>query len=86
MYLQLSYVTKGSLKPGRYSGYFKIYDCLDHFLVPNSEFQYFWGFQRMNILGCGENLDSFGGHHKTGLFWGSFLYILGLFLKVNLQN
>ena len=26
------------------------------------------------------------GHFNIGLFWGSFLYILGLFLKVKVQN
>ena len=27
----------------------------------------------------------FAVHHKSGLFWGSFLYILGLFLIVKVQ-
>ena len=27
-----------------------------------------------------------GGGQKTGLFWGSFLYVLGRFLKVKVQN
>ena len=31
-------------------------------------------------------MDIFGGHHRTGVFLGSFLYILGLFLKVKVKN
>ena len=38
----------------------------------------FWGIMKLWIF--------FGCHHKTELLLGSFLYILGLFLKVTVQN
>ena len=40
--------------------------------------EYFWGMNKLWIF--------FGGHHETGLFWRSFLFILGFFLKVKVQN
>ena len=48
-------------------------------------FNTFWGFheKKMNLfLGGGgyeEIVDIFWGQLQIGLFWGSFLYILGLF-------
>ena len=51
--------------------------------VQNSEFQYFWGFsEKLIFLGGMKILWIFlGGHHKIGLVWGSFLCILGSFLR-----
>ena len=40
----------------------------------------------MNSLGVCRNCGYLRGHYKTGLFCGSYLYILGLFLKANVQN
>ena len=36
--------------------------------------------------GYDETVEIFRGHRKTGLFWQLFLNILGLFLKVKIQN
>ena len=50
-------------------------------------FNIFGVFRKMNIFGGMIKLWIFlGGHHKTGLFLGSFIYILGPFLKVKVQN
>ena len=38
----------------------------------------FWGYE--------DFADIFGGHHKIGLVWVSFLCILGSFFKVKVQN
>ena len=41
----------------------------------------------MNILGVMRFfVDIFGGHHKIGLYFGSFLCILGYFLKFEVDN
>ena len=58
------------------------------FGVQNSEFQYFFWFSEKWIFFWGMKIlwIFFGGHHKIGLVWGSFLCILGSFLKVNVQN
>ena len=51
--------------------------------VPNFEFQYFWGFQKNEyFLGYEDYVDILWGHHKIRLYLGSFLCILGSFLKV----
>ena len=43
-----------------------------------SENECFGGYDEIVVI-CGAS-------HKTGLFGGSFLYILGLFLNVRVQN
>ena len=54
-------------------------------------FNSFWGFheKKINLIllggGYGEIVDIFWGQLQIGLFWGSFLYILGLF-KTKVQN
>ena len=55
-------------------------------------FNTFWGFheKKINLFfigggGYGEIVDIFWGQLQIGLFWGSFLYILGLF-KTKVQN
>ena len=47
-------------------------------------FNIFGGFQKNEyFLGCEDFVDIFfGGHHKIGLVWGSFLCNLGSFFKV----
>ena len=43
--------------------------------------------RKMNIFGSMKIMwIFFGGNHKIGLVWGSFLSILGSFLKVKVQN
>ena len=56
--------------------------------VKNSEFQYFLGFSEKLIFLGGMKIlwIFFGGHHKIGLVFGSFLCILGSFFKVKVQN
>ena len=50
-------------------------------------FNIFGVFRKMNIFwGMIKIWIFFGGNHKTGLFLGSFIYILGPFLKVKVQN
>ena len=49
----------------------------------------FYGiFIKMNIFGSMMQswTDTFWGHHTTVPFWGSFQYILGLFLEAKVQN
>ena len=54
-------------------------------------FNSFWGFheKKINLFywvgGYGEIVDIFWGQLQIGLFWGSFMYILGLF-KTKVQN
>ena len=49
-------------------------------------FNIFGGFQKNEyFLGYEDFLDIFWGPHKIGLYLGSFLCILGFFLKVNVQ-
>ena len=38
----------------------------------------FWGYE--------DYVDIFGGHHRFGLYLGSFLCILGYFLKVKVKT
>ena len=40
--------------------------------------EYFWGYE--------DFLEILGGHHKLDYIYGSFLCILGSFLKVKVQN
>ena len=56
------------------------------FGIQNFEFQYFWGvFRKMNIfLGYEDFADIFST--KLNYIKGSFLCILGSFLKVNVKN
>ena len=51
-------------------------------------FNIFWGFQKNEyFLGVWRFCRYFfGGHHKNGLVWGSFLCNLGSFFKVKVQN
>ena len=51
----------------------------DHFLGFRNLAFFFWFSEKYFV-------DIFLGHHKTGLVFGSFLCILGTFLKVNVQN
>ena len=39
-----------------------------------------------NSFGYEDFVDIFWGHHKIGLYLGSFICILGSFLKVKEQN
>ena len=69
---------------GGYSEIFHTYVGSGYFLgFKILNFNIFWGFQKNEyFLGvwnfCGYFL---GGHHKIGLVWGSFLCILGSFLR-----
>ena len=69
-----------------YSDILVLYVGAGHFWgVQNFKFQYFWGFheKKMNLFfkgwGYEEIVDIFLGQLQIVLFWGSFLYILGLF-------
>ena len=70
-----------------YSDILVLYVGAGHFWgVQNFKFQYFLWFSRKeneSFLGGGyeEIVDIFWGQLQIGLFWGSFLYILGLFLR-----
>ena len=69
------------------SQYFHIYVGLGHFWGSKFEFLYFWVLSEKNEKnGYEETVGIFRGHYKIGLFWGSFLYILELLLKVKVQN
>ena len=48
------------------------------FLVVFPKNEYFWGYD--------EIVDNFQGSSQSGLFWRSFHYTLGHFLKVNVEN
>ena len=64
--------------------YFHAYVGSVHFFgVQYSEFQYFFWFSEKWIIFGGMKILwlFFGAHHKIGLVWGSFLCILGSFLK-----
>ena len=55
-----------------------------YFWLKILKFNIFWGFRKMNRFGGYEEIvDILGGslHYWTNLGEGSFLYILGLFLK-----
>ena len=70
---------------GEYSDILVIYVGSDHFWgFKTLNFNTFWGFhKKKNIFGGGggyeEIVDIFLGPLQIGLFWGSFLYILGFF-------
>ena len=50
-------------------------------------FNTFLGFQKNKyFLGYGDFVDIFWGRHKICLYLGSFLCILGSFIKGNAQN
>ena len=56
------------------SGYFLWFKILN--------FNIFWGFEKNEYFwGYEDFVDIFLGHHKIGLVWGSFLCILGSFLR-----
>ena len=54
--------------------------------VQNIEFQYFGGFQKNYFFGSKILWKCFGVITKLDYILGSFLCILGSFLKVNVQN
>ena len=50
-------------------------------------FNIFWGYQKNNIFwGYEDFVDFLWGHYKIELYLGSFLCILGSFLKVKLER
>ena len=49
-------------------------------------FSIFGGFKKGIFLDYDEIVDIFWYHHKTGIYFMSFIYILGDFLKVKVQN
>ena len=67
---------------GGYSDIFIHTYGLDCFFIQSFEIQYFWGVQKNTwFWGYEEVVDILGDHYIIGLIWGSFLYILGFFLK-----
>ena len=45
-------------------------------------FNFLGGFQKNKSFCRGRGDENFGGHHKTGLFWGVISIRLGLFLNI----